>query len=116
MIEKEGIIALFRSYPITVLMNIPFSCCFMVVNENMKTYIKPWNRRYENLWYFFCAGIAGGVAGCLTNPFDVIKTKLQTQGIHPSCKRLDQMWDVETGQGMNEQRHKCGGGRGGGGG
>ena len=76
MIEKEGIAALYRSYPITVVMNIPFSMCFMVVNENLKTAVQPWKRRREHLWYFFCAGIAGGFAGMLTNPFDVIKTKL----------------------------------------
>ena len=33
---------------------------------------------------------AGGVASLITNPMDVIKTKLQTQRVKPSCEKIKQ--------------------------
>ena len=60
------------------MMNIPYSACVVTVNENLKTFIKPWDRKHSHLWYFACAGVAGGIAGLFTNPLDVVKTRLQT--------------------------------------
>jgi len=76
VMKDEGIKGLYRSYPITVFMNIPFSAMVVCVNENLKTMIKPWEKENPHLWYFVCAGIAGGMAGVITNPLDVVKTRL----------------------------------------
>lgn len=78
IVKEEGIKGLYRSYPITVMMNIPFASSVVCCNENLKTKLKPWDRSNPLLWYFICAGISGGFAGLLTNPLDVIKTRLQT--------------------------------------
>ena len=78
LIKEEGVSGLFRSYPLTVMMNMPFMSIVVCINENMKTYIKPWDKENSHFWYFVCAGIAGGVAGIITNPLDVVKTRLQT--------------------------------------
>jgi solute carrier family 25 (mitochondrial iron transporter), member 28/37 len=76
ILHQDGIRGLYRSYPITVFMNLPFSSMVVCVNENMKTLLKPWERENPHFWYFVCAGIAGGVAGIVTNPLDVVKTRL----------------------------------------
>ena len=76
IIRDEGLRGLYRSYPLTVSMNIPFASCVVCVNENLKTVIRPWERTHSYFWYFVCAGFAGGLAGLLTNPLDVIKTRL----------------------------------------
>jgi solute carrier family 25 iron transporter 28/37 len=76
IIKDEGFKGLYRSYPVTVTMNVPYAMVVITVNENLKTYVKPWNTSNPHLWYFFCAGIAGGLAGLMTNPLDVVKTRL----------------------------------------
>ena len=72
--EKEGFHALWRSYKVTLLMNIPFSAALISVNENLKTLSNPADHKYTYSMYFGCAFIAGSVAAVLTNPLDVTKT------------------------------------------
>jgi hypothetical protein len=76
IIKEEGFKGLYRSYFLTVMMNSPFASAVVCVNENLKTFLKPWDKTNPLPWYFICAGISGGVAGMLTNPFDVTKTRL----------------------------------------
>ena len=76
IIRDDGVTGLWRSYPLTVFMNIPYASMVVCVNENLKTLIQPWNKENPHLWYIICAGIAGGAAGIITNPLDVIKTRI----------------------------------------
>ena len=39
ILKEEGIMGLYRSYPITVMMNIPFASVVVATNENLKTKI-----------------------------------------------------------------------------
>eukprot|EP00831_Metopus_contortus_P064785 TRINITY_DN57954_c0_g1_i1.p1 TRINITY_DN57954_c0_g1~~TRINITY_DN57954_c0_g1_i1.p1 ORF type:complete len:322 (+),score=41.43 TRINITY_DN57954_c0_g1_i1:27-968(+) len=81
IIKTEGLAALFRSLPVTIIMNLPFSSILVTVNENMKVYVKPEKRKNKFFYYFLCACFAGTVASLVTNPLDVIKTRLQTQNM-----------------------------------
>lgn len=89
VIKTEGIIALYRSLPITMLMNAPYHVSTVVINENMKKIVEPKKRKYKFLSYFFCAAFAGGISSILTCPMDNIKTKLQTQNTISSCEILE---------------------------
>lgn len=78
IIKNEGVISLYRSLPITMLMNIPQSALFMTFYENLKsTFFADGN--VSIIGYCTCAGVAGSISAGITTPFDMIKTRLQTQ-------------------------------------
>jgi len=39
VVREDGFRALYRSYPITVLMNVPFTSIVVSINENLKTFV-----------------------------------------------------------------------------
>ena len=61
ILKTEGIRGFYRSYLVTVTMNAPYFTTLVCVNENLKTFVQPWNRKHPLFWYFICAGCAGGV-------------------------------------------------------
>lgn len=79
IVREEGTRALFKSYPVTLMMNIPFAFAIVSANENIKVFTKPKEHRNSFIIYFGCAFIAGMLASIITNPMDVVKTRLQIQ-------------------------------------
>lgn len=94
--KQEGFTAFYRSFGTTLFMNIPSGAILVAVNEMARAlcwpYLLPYfsssndDARSEDPYkivplYFLTAGIAGAVAGASTTPLDVIKTRLQTQGV-----------------------------------
>ncbi|KAL8450790.1 hypothetical protein Emag_003078 [Eimeria magna] len=80
-LRREGPLAFVRSLPVSVLLNLPHGATLVYVNETLKSRLTASQpSALPSLpTYFFCAGVSGGVAGLISNPLDVVKTRLQTQ-------------------------------------
>lgn len=92
LIKTEGAWSLYKSLPITIAMNIPQSALFMTFYENLKSILYP-DGKVTMSGYFYCAGLAGSISAGLTTPFDVIKTRLQTQHEESKVLRNDGIWN-----------------------
>ncbi len=79
ILRTEGLGALFRSYPTTLLINAPYGAVLVAVNEKLKSWVVDPDQPHSLSRYFFSAGVAAACASIITHPLDVIKTRLQTQ-------------------------------------
>ncbi len=86
ILKYEGIKAFYRSFPTTLIMNIPYGCIMVAVNESARKILNPSNTKYNITSSMLAGSIAGSIAAVLTNPLDVIKTRLQTQNLQPCPK------------------------------
>eukprot|EP00916_Digyalum_oweni_P002261 GHVL01004117.1.p1 GENE.GHVL01004117.1~~GHVL01004117.1.p1 ORF type:complete len:310 (-),score=23.67 GHVL01004117.1:973-1902(-) len=82
-VRVEGLQALFRSVPTTLGMNIPYGAILVSCNESLKSVL--YQERLPDLanlyLYFVSAGLSAVLAAAMTNPLDVVKTRLQTQDL-----------------------------------
>lgn len=76
--REEGVAALWRSYPTTMLMNVPYAAAVVASNESFKTLLLPLLGRDSMVTYMLAGAGAGAIAGAVTCPLDVVKTRLQT--------------------------------------
>lgn len=72
--------SLYRALPITLAMNAPYSAFMMCCNESLRRRLNP-TGEFSLATYLTAGAISGIVAGGVTTPLDVIKTRLQTQGL-----------------------------------
>ena len=83
VLRTEGVSALFRSYPTTLIINAPYGAVLVAANEKIKSLLVPADisESKEALLprFFLSAGLAAACASVLTHPLDVVKTRLQTQ-------------------------------------
>ena len=84
IIRQEGISALFHGYKATIWRDLPFSAVQFAFYEQERKLAMRWagNRDIGLPLEMVTAATAGGVAGVVTCPLDVVKTRIQTQ-IHP---------------------------------
>ena len=75
------------------MMNIPFGSMIIFFNEKIKHLLKV-KQNDSYFKYFLCAGIAGALASIPTCPFDVIKTKLNTQSCANSTCQKKMVCDI----------------------
>ncbi|GAB4857442.1 hypothetical protein Ancab_015351 [Ancistrocladus abbreviatus] len=85
MVKEEGIGAFYASYRTTVLMNAPFTAVHFSTYEALKkllSELSPVNATEERVVVHLTAGgAAGALASAVTTPLDVVKTRLQCQGV-----------------------------------
>ncbi|CAN6469725.1 unnamed protein product [Victoria cruziana] len=85
IMREEGLKGFYASYKTTVVMNAPFTAVHFATYEAAKRMlmeISPGSANEERLLVHVTAGVAAGsLAGVVTTPLDVVKTRLQCQGV-----------------------------------
>ena len=81
IIRTEGVSALFYGYKATIFRDLPFSALQFAFYEQAQRWAKQWvgSRDIGFGLEALTASTAGGLAGVLTCPLDVVKTRIQTQ-------------------------------------
>lgn len=81
IVRQEGFAAMFSGYKATIFRDLPFSALQFAFYEQERKWAKDWaGRRDIGLSLeVLTATTAGGMAGVLTCPLDVVKTRIQTQ-------------------------------------
>jgi len=81
IVRQEGYSALFHGYKATIFRDLPFSALQFAFYEQEQALAKEWvGKRDIGLGLeILTAATAGGMAGVITCPLDVVKTRIQTQ-------------------------------------
>jgi hypothetical protein len=90
IVRTEGIQALFYGYKATLARDLPFSALQFAFYEKEQKWAKEWvGSSNIGLGLEILTGAsAGGLAGTITCPLDVVKTRIQTQiNTEPTSKR-----------------------------
>eukprot|EP01129_Flabellula_baltica_P006605 TRINITY_DN2487_c0_g2_i2.p1 TRINITY_DN2487_c0_g2~~TRINITY_DN2487_c0_g2_i2.p1 ORF type:complete len:168 (+),score=30.48 TRINITY_DN2487_c0_g2_i2:439-942(+) len=83
IIKHEGIRALYAGYTTTITMTVPYNAIYFPVYEVVREIMKKKQTNYADyniITHLTAGAVAGVVAAAITNPLDVAKTRLQTQG------------------------------------
>ena len=75
--------ALYLSLPTTLAMNIPYGMVMVAVNESAREYLNSGSNQVSLYSSMIAGSLAGAISAAVTNPLDVIKTRLQTQYLEP---------------------------------
>jgi len=88
ILRYEGVSAFYRSLPTTLISECPFHGVLVASNESLKVLLglsrhsmSSEGQRSALGWHFLSTGISGMVAAVVTQPLDVVKTRLQTQNV-----------------------------------
>ena len=81
IVRQEGISALFYGYKATIFRDLPFSALQFAFYEQEQNLAREWagSRDIGIGLEIATAASAGGMAGVITCPLDVVKTRIQTQ-------------------------------------
>jgi Mitochondrial carrier protein len=93
IIRSEGWGAMFYGYKATLIRDLPFSALQLAFYEKLHAWAQAFVGKGVDMGIgleLVTGGMAGGIAGVITTPLDVVKTRVQTQ--HP-----DQVAGISSG-------------------
>ena len=87
IVRQEGFMALYYGYKATIFRDLPLSALQFAFYEQGQAWARQWKQSREiGLPFELLTGAAaGGLAGVITCPLDVVKTRIQTQ-VNPSAR------------------------------
>ncbi|KAK3840028.1 MAG: mitochondrial carrier domain-containing protein [Linnemannia elongata] len=98
IVKYDGVAALYQGYRATLMRDVPFSALQFAFYEKFKVEARKWEARPDGQMSLHietaCGAVAGGLAGFLTTPLDVMKTLLQTQVKKPTSSVRILLFDM----------------------
>lgn len=86
--RTEGAIAFYHSYPTTVCLNAPYMIVHFTAYEGMHTLLHGTSIDDTPLADISSGALAGALGALVSNPLDVVKTRLQTQEVAAGAQRV----------------------------
>ncbi|EFY92662.1 mitochondrial carrier protein [Metarhizium acridum CQMa 102] len=99
IVRTEGASALFYGYKATLYRDLPFSALQFMFWEQFHAWARVYKQSREIgvPLELLTGAAAGGLAGVITCPLDVVKTRLQTQ-VNPSSDQVSKLKEVASSQ------------------
>jgi hypothetical protein len=97
---KYGIRGFYKGYFLGQAVFIPYTITYFVTYEQLKlqwkSYLDPSTQQLPIGMYITCSSISGAIAGAISNPLDVIKTRVQIAS-NKNTKQVIQQLYQESG-------------------
>uniref|UniRef100_A0A4X2KDX7 Solute carrier family 25 member 48 n=1 Tax=Vombatus ursinus TaxID=29139 RepID=A0A4X2KDX7_VOMUR len=83
IVQKEGLVGLYRGANAMLLRDVPGYCLYFIPYEIISEWITPDNDTTSNPYTVWLAGgIAGAISWGTATPMDVVKSRLQADGVY----------------------------------
>jgi len=81
VIKEEGIIGLYKGVLTSALGIAPYVAINFTTYENLKNYVRKYSYDFGVVASLACGGVAGATAQTITYPIDLLRRRMQLQGV-----------------------------------